>query len=106
MNMAVDHETARASRVNEAFAGFPAAPDWRDLRSRLFAAHDVRTVLAGETAPVRLRTRGSFAGEAASLLNTYGLASSTVNLEISSNGKPGGAKVTSVAGTSEAGDRG
>lgn len=110
MNIAFDHETCRAGsaqgRAGEGFSGFPSAPDWTDLRSRLFAAHEVRIVLACDTAPLRLRTRGSFAGDAASLLNTYGTGSRAVNLDVSSNGKPGGATVAPVAGTDKTGERG
>jgi len=110
MNIAFDHETCIAGhalgRTSEEFTGFPSAPDWNDLRTRLFAAHEVRTILNGEGAPVRLRTRGSFAGEAASLLNTYGLRSRPVNLEVSANGKPDGAKVAPVAGDNNTGGRG
>jgi hypothetical protein len=110
MDIAFDHkarDTGRAAgRVKEEFEGFPSAPDWNDLRSRLFAAHEVRVVLSSDTGPVRLRTRGSFADETALLLNTYGTGSRLVNLNISSNGKSEGVKVTSVAGTDNTGGRG
>ncbi|WP_188768131.1 hypothetical protein [Novosphingobium endophyticum] len=108
--MAVDRETCRAGhapgRAGEQFAGFPAAPDWRDLRSRLFAVYEVRTALAGDGAPARLRTRGSFADDTAALLNTYEISSRPVNLEVSSNGKSDGGKVTPVTGKPDAGERG
>src|SRR3546814_16985135 len=73
MNIGFDHETCRSARAgdqtDEEFAGFPTAPDWTDLRARMFAAHEVRTVVSSEAERVRLRTRGSFAGVTASLLN-------------------------------------
>lgn len=108
MKIAFDHDNRNAGRAqgNEEPEGLPSAPDWADLRTRLFAAHEVRTVLAVETAPVRLRTRGSFAGDAASLLNTYGTASRAVNLDVSANGKSGRGKEVPVAGTDKSGGRG
>lgn len=109
MKIAFDHNRnaghAPGSQSEEPESS-PSIPDWADLRTRLFAAHEVRTALAGETAPVRLRTRGSFAGDAASLLNTYGTASRPVNLDVSTNGKPAGGKEVPVAGTDKPGGRG
>lgn len=103
MKIAFDHETGK---TREEASGFPSAPDWEVLRSRLFAAHEVRTVLTDQAASARLRTRGSFAGGAATLLNGYDSGSRPVNLDVSSNIKPGGVKVTTVAGIEEAGGRG
>lgn len=110
MKIAFDHDKRNAGHApggqSEEPEGIPSVPDWADLRTRLFAAHEVRSVLAGETAPVPLRTRGSFAGDAASLLNTYGTVSRAVNLDVSTNGKSGGGKEAPVAGTDKPGGRG
>ncbi|HKU05905.1 MAG TPA: hypothetical protein VJR30_07540 [Bradyrhizobium sp.] len=107
MNIGFDHETCKGARAaDEEFGGFPTAPDWTDLRARMFAAHEVRTVLSCEADRMRLRTRGSFAGGTASLLNSYETGSSPVNLEISTNLKPGAVKITSVAGADKTGERG
>ena len=110
MNTGFDHETCRRARTgsqaDEEFAGFPTAPDWTDLRARMFAAHEVRTVLSSEVDRMRLRTRGSFAGGTASLLNAYETSLSTINLKISTNRKPGAVKGTSVAGAGKTGERG
>lgn len=105
MNIAFDHETCKGAADQEP-AGFPTAPDWTDLRARMFAAHEVRTVLSSDAERVRLRTRGSFAGGTASLLNAYETGSTSINLEISTNRKPGAAKITSVAGADKTGERG
>ena len=106
MNIGFDHETCKAGCADEESPGFPTAPDWTDLRARLFAAYQVRTVLSGDADRVRLRTRGSFAGGTANLLNTYETGSRPVNLDISTNRKPGAVKVTSVAGADKTGERG
>lgn len=110
MDIGFDHESCKGpragSQADEEFAGFPTAPDWTDLRARMFAAHEIRTVLSRQADRVRLRTRGSFAGDTASLLNGYETGSKPINLEISTNRKPGAVKVTSVAGADKTGERG
>src|SRR3546814_17939351 len=91
MNIGFDHETCRSARAgdqtDEEFAGFPTAPDWTDLRARMFAAHEVRTVVSSEAERVRLRTRGSFAGVTARLMNGCEIGLSAVNLKISTNSR-------------------
>lgn len=106
MNIGFDHETCRAGHADDEFADFPTAPDWAALRARLFAAHEVRTVLSGDIESARLRTRGSFAGGTASLLNSCETSSRPVNLDISTNRKSGAVNITSVAGADETGERG
>lgn len=113
MNIANDHKTAKVGhpqgRADDTIDAGPVI-DWRDLRARLFAARQLSATLAPETVPdfrtLRLRIRGSFDGCAASALNTYGGSSESVNRTASSYRKPGGDKVSSVAGNSSTGRRG
>ncbi len=82
------------------------AIDWQALRSRLFAAHDMLGVLGSDAKATRLRLRGSFAGGTATALHAYEEALRTVNLDVSTNGKPDGDTVSPVAGVNGNGERG
>lgn len=110
MNIAHDQKTCMTGlplgRADETMADFQLPLDWQDLRSRLFTAHEVRTVLEADTRPLRLRLRGSFDGCAASVLTTYEGVSRYVNPSASGYFKPGEAKVLPVAGKSSTGGRG
>ena len=111
MSIVFDHDNGKAGhaldRASKGNAGIPSTPDWIALRSRFFAAHEVRAVLTNESAPQRLQSHGSFAGSTASLLHRYGMETGSINLDISTNGKRGGVIVASVAGTDdETGERG
>lgn len=110
MDIAHDHKTCITGhpqgRAGDALTEFHLPLDWRDLRSRLFAAHEVRTVLTRDARPLRLRLRGSFDGCAASVLTTYEDVSRSVNLTASVYCKPGEAKISPVAGISSTGGRG
>ncbi|GEM_PF-2197527 len=114
MNIAHDHETCTAGhapgRGSEAFIAADRPIDWFSLRSRLFAAHDLRTVLddvaVDTTVSTRLHRFGSFAGPAANVIHTYASVSITVNPNASGNRKPAQANVLSVAGNTSTGVRG
>lgn len=80
--------------------------DWHSLRSRLFSACDRLGVLGEDAQASHLRLRGSFAGAAASQLDTFGEASRNINPDASSNGKPKGDKDSSVADANDSGERG
>ncbi|WP_143084749.1 hypothetical protein [Novosphingobium sp. CF614] len=112
MNIAHDQKTCMTGHpqghADDAFADCQLPIDWQDLRSRLFAAHDVRGVFSpgippGSSPgakPLRLRLRGSFDGCAASVLTTYTPTSRAVNPTASTYGKPEEDNVPPVAGMS------
>lgn len=111
MNIAHDHNTCMTGGATPdgdgGFAHVPAPLDWMELRTRLFAAHEVRVVLAAEeNSAAGLRLRGSFDGCAASLLTTYEGFSTPVNPNVSTNRKSGRANVLPGAGESRTGERG
>jgi hypothetical protein len=110
MNIAHDHKTCMTGhpqgRAGDAFTDYHLPIDWQDLRSRLFAACEIRTVLSPDATPLRLRLRGSFDGCAASVLTTYQDPSTRVNPNVSGYRKSDGAKISSVAGPSSTGRRG
>lgn len=110
MNIAHDHKTCTTGHPQGCADGtlgdFQLPLDWQDLRSRLFAAHEVRTVLSQEARPLRLRLQGSFDGFAASALTTYEHVSRDVNPTASGYLKPGEANLLPVAGISSTGRRG
>jgi len=111
MNIAHDHNTcmkgAAPVAADGGFAHVLAPLDWMELRARLFASHEVRSVLsAEETTAAGLRLRGSFDGCAASLLTTYEGFSTPVNPTVSTNRKSGRAIVLPGAGESRTGERG
>jgi hypothetical protein len=110
MNIAHDHETCKAGhasgRDSEEFMPVRFPIDWFSLRSRLFAAHDLRTAFAETSASPRLHRFGSFAGSVAYVIHTYATVSRTVNPNASGNRKPAQAKVLSVAGNPSTGVRG
>ncbi|MFK4873306.1 hypothetical protein [Novosphingobium sp. ZW T3_23] len=122
MNIAHDHETCKAGhasgRDGEAFMSIDPSMDrpmdwpidwpidWYALRSRLFAAHDLRAALDDTTAAAGLHRFGSFAGTVASVIHTYAPVSITVNPNASGNRKPAQANVLSVAGIPSTGVRG
>ncbi|MCJ2187427.1 hypothetical protein [Novosphingobium beihaiensis] len=110
MNIVYDYKTCMTGhphgRAGDALTEFRLPLDWQDLRSRLFAGHEVRTVLTRDAGPLRLRLRGSFDGCAASVLTTYEDVSRSVNPTASVYCKPGEAKTSPVAGTSSTGVRG
>lgn len=110
MNIAHDHTTCITGhpqgRADGALGDFRFPLDWQGLRTRLFAAHEVRTVLSQELQPLRLRLQGSFDGGAASVLTTYEGVSRSVNPTASGYFKPGEANVSPVAGISSSGGRG
>lgn len=114
MNIAHDHKTSMVGRPLGRADGTseegPPAIDWRDLRSRLFAGHGLSSMptpgFLHDSRPLRLRIRGSFDGCAASVLNTYGEGSASVNRTASSYRKRDEVKASSVAGTSSTGRRG
>ncbi|WP_313435991.1 hypothetical protein [Novosphingobium sp.] len=118
MNIAHDHETCKAGhasgRDGEAFMSLDLQMDrpidwpidWYALRSRLFAAHDLRAALDHTSAAARLHRFGSFAGTVASVIHTYAPVSITVNPNASGNRKPAQANVLSVAGIPSTGVRG
>ncbi len=110
MNVAPD-QNARPprpaqGRSGDAGADSPLPLEWQDLRTRLVAAHDLRTVLAADDAPMRFRIRGSFDGDAASLLTTYEALQRDVNPTASTYCKSREDIVTPVADTSRTGGRG
>lgn len=110
MNIAHDHETCKAGhasgRDGEAFISIDRPIDWYALRSRLFAAHDLRAALDDTSAAAGLHRFGSFAGTVASVIHTYAPVSITVNPNASGNRKPAQANVLSVAGIPSTGVRG
>lgn len=110
MNIAHDQKTCLPGhpqgQAGDVSADDQLPLDWQDLRSRLFAAHEVRTVLLADTKPLRLRIRGSFDGCAASVLTTYEALSKHVNPTVSAYRKPGEAKIVTVAGITSTGRRG
>jgi len=118
MNIAHDHETCKAGhasgRDGEAFMSIDRPMDlpiggpidWYALRSRLFAAHDLRAALDDTSAAPGLHRFGSFAGTVASVIHTYAPVSITVNPNASGNRKPAQANVLSVAGIPSTGVRG
>ncbi|MPS67502.1 hypothetical protein ACLIMP_02890 [Novosphingobium aerophilum] len=114
MNIAFDHETCKAGhasgRDSEEFISDPSPIDWFSLRSRLFAAHDLRAAWAEPDSirpeSVRLHRFGSFAGSAAFVIHTYEPVSIPVNPNASANRKPAEANVASVAGNRSTGVRG
>ncbi len=110
MNIAHDHETCKAGRASgragEEFISVPLPMDWFSLRSRLFAAHDLRAVFDDTSASARLHRFGSFAGPAANVIHTYAPVSIPVNPNASGNRKPAQANVLSVAGNPSTGVRG
>ncbi|WP_334184239.1 hypothetical protein [Novosphingobium sp.] len=110
MNIAHDHETCKAGhasgRAGEEFIPVPLPIDWFSLRSRFFAAHDLRTALDDTSASARLHRFGSFAGSVAYVIHTYAPVSIPVNPNTSGNRKPAQANVLSVAGIPSTGVRG
>lgn len=110
MNIAHDHKTCIAEfaqgSADEAFTAFSSPLVWQDLRTRLFAAHEVRTVLEQDAKPLKIRLRGSFDGCAATALTTYEGLSNCVNPTVSIYRKPFDGKDTPVAGPSNSGGRG
>lgn len=110
MNIAHDQKTCLTGhpqgRGDDAFTDFRLPIDWQDLRSRLFAGHEIGTVLSQAAQPQRLRIRGSFDGCAASALTTYTLTSNPVNPTALAYCKPKEGKISPVAGTSITGRRG
>lgn len=117
MNIAHDYKTSMTSQPQGRADGTGSdsdslAPiDWHDLRTRLFAAHEVRAELAGGEAGGDIRSlaqrlRGSFDEEAASVLTTYEAVSKPVNPTASGYLKPGEGMCTPVAGKSSSGGRG
>ena len=114
MNIAHDQKTCQKARMTghpqgragEVLTEFGPPLEWQDLRSRLFAAHEARSVLCAEAKPLRLRLRGSFDGCAASAVTTYKELSRIINLDASSYRKPGETKISPVAGISSTGRRG
>ncbi|MCT2401224.1 hypothetical protein [Novosphingobium mangrovi (ex Huang et al. 2023)] len=110
MNIAHDQKTCMTGhpqgRAGDAFTDYQLPLDWQDLRARLFAAYEIRTVLSQDTKPLRLRIRGSFDGCAASALTTYEDVSRSVNPTASAYFKPREAKISAVAGPSSTGRRG
>ncbi|MCJ2179830.1 hypothetical protein [Novosphingobium album (ex Hu et al. 2023)] len=111
MNIAHDHKTCMTGQPQQVGAGhtlteFRLPLDWQDLRSRLFAAHEVGAVMSGDARPLRLRLRGSFDGCAASVLTTYEDVSRSVNPTALVYCKSGEAKIAPVADTSSTGGRG
>lgn len=119
MNIAHDHKACQTGDASERVGGrtrdgeadTPAELqlpiDWQALRSRLFAAGELRSALGAGTLVegLALRLRGSFDGCAASVLNTYQETSRAVNPDASGYGKSEGGKDFPVAGTSN-GERG
>src|SRR3546814_17359404 len=99
MNIAHDHKTCMAGHpqgpAGGALTEFSLPLDWQALRSRLFAEHEVRTVLTKDARSLRLRLRGSFDGCAASVLNTYDDVSRSVNPTASVYCNTGEAKIRS-----------
>jgi len=110
MNIAHDHETCKAGhasgRTGEEFISVPLPIDWFSLRSRFFAAHDLRTALDDPSVSAKLHRFGSFAGPAANVIHTYAPDSIPVNPNASGNRKPAQANVLSVAGNPSTGVRG
>lgn len=110
MNIAHDQKTCfpghPQGRADNAQTEFGLPLDWQDLRTRLFAANEVRAVLNADVRPLRLRLRGSFDGCAASVLTTYEGLSKGVNPTASTYFKPGEDIVAPVAGPIITGGRG
>jgi hypothetical protein len=79
--------------------------DWLALRSRLFAAYGEPETREDAAASI-LRLRGSFAGAAVPALDSYQTCLRSVNLDVSSNGKPPNGTDTPAAGVNGSGERG
>ncbi|QDK34762.1 MULTISPECIES: hypothetical protein [Sphingomonadaceae] len=83
MNIAFEHETCKAGhasgRDGEEFIPAFVPIDWFALRSRLFAAHDLRAVLDAEPSAARVPGCGSFAKPAANVIHAYDGGEPTIN---------------------------
>lgn len=103
MNIAFEHESCfqaghESGRESEKFMD-PSAPiDWFALRSRLFAAHDLRRELDVGHPAAGFHRRGSFASPAASVLHAFEDGDEAVNSNGSGIGKSAAFKFASVAG--------
>jgi hypothetical protein len=110
MNIAFEHETCKtghaSGRDSEEFIPEIAPIDWFALRSRLFAAHDLRMALAEDPVPVRMPRPGSFAGGAADAIHAYDDGTGTVNPNDLTIRKSKTVNFASVAGGRSTGARG